>query len=43
MRSGIGYDVHRFGDAAALVLGGVELQGERVSWVIRTPTWSRTR
>ncbi len=30
MRSGIGYDVHRFGDAGRrLVLGGVEIEGER--------------
>jgi 2-C-methyl-D-erythritol 2,4-cyclodiphosphate synthase len=28
MRSGIGYDVHRFGDARRLVLGGVEIEGE---------------
>lgn len=28
MRSGIGYDVHRFGDGRRLVLGGVELEGE---------------
>ena len=30
MRSGIGYDVHRYGDAGRrLVLGGVEIEGER--------------
>ena len=30
MRSGIGYDVHRYGDAdRRLVLGGVEIEGER--------------
>ncbi len=29
MRSGIGYDVHRFGDGRRLVLGGVEIAGER--------------
>ncbi len=28
MRSGIGYDVHRFGDGRKLVLGGVEIEGE---------------
>jgi 2-C-methyl-D-erythritol 2,4-cyclodiphosphate synthase len=28
MRSGIGYDVHRFGAGRALVLGGVEFAGE---------------
>jgi 2-C-methyl-D-erythritol 2,4-cyclodiphosphate synthase len=28
MRSGIGYDVHRFGDGRRLVLGGVEIAGE---------------
>ena len=28
MRSGIGYDVHRFGDGRRLVLGGVEIEGE---------------
>jgi len=28
-RSGIGYDVHRFGDGRRLVLGGVEIAGER--------------
>ena len=28
MRSGIGYDVHRFGDGGRLVLGGVEIEGE---------------
>jgi 2-C-methyl-D-erythritol 2,4-cyclodiphosphate synthase len=28
MRSGIGYDVHRVGDARRLVLGGVEIEGE---------------
>jgi 2-C-methyl-D-erythritol 2,4-cyclodiphosphate synthase len=29
VRSGIGYDVHRFADGRRLVLGGVELPGER--------------
>jgi 2-C-methyl-D-erythritol 2,4-cyclodiphosphate synthase len=29
MRSGIGYDVHRFGEGRKLVLGGVEIEGER--------------
>ena len=28
MRSGIGYDVHRFGEGRRLVLAGVELEGE---------------
>jgi 2-C-methyl-D-erythritol 2,4-cyclodiphosphate synthase len=28
MRSGIGYDVHRFGEGRRLVLGGVEIEGE---------------
>jgi len=28
MRSGVGYDVHRFGDSRRLVLGGVEIEGE---------------
>jgi 2-C-methyl-D-erythritol 4-phosphate cytidylyltransferase/2-C-methyl-D-erythritol 2,4-cyclodiphosphate synthase len=28
MRSGIGYDVHRFGEGGRLVLGGVEFEGE---------------
>jgi 2-C-methyl-D-erythritol 2,4-cyclodiphosphate synthase len=28
-RSGIGYDAHRFGDGRRLVLGGVEIAGER--------------
>jgi 2-C-methyl-D-erythritol 2,4-cyclodiphosphate synthase len=28
MRSGIGYDVHRFEDGRRLVLGGVEIEGE---------------
>jgi 2-C-methyl-D-erythritol 2,4-cyclodiphosphate synthase len=28
MRSGIGYDVHRFGEGGRLVLGGVEFPGE---------------
>src|SRR5919202_5239119 len=28
-RSGIGYDVHRFGDGRRLVLGGVEVAGAR--------------
>jgi 2-C-methyl-D-erythritol 2,4-cyclodiphosphate synthase len=28
VRSGIGYDVHRFGAAGRLVLGGVEIEGE---------------
>ncbi len=28
-RSGIGYDVHRFGDDRKLVLGGIEIAGER--------------
>ncbi|HZO58235.1 MAG TPA: 2-C-methyl-D-erythritol 2,4-cyclodiphosphate synthase [Solirubrobacterales bacterium] len=28
MRSGIGYDVHRFGAGRKLVLGGVEIEGE---------------
>ena len=27
MRSGVGYDVHRFGEGGRLVLGGVELAG----------------
>ena len=27
-RSGIGYDVHRFGEGRRLVLGGVEIEGE---------------
>jgi 2-C-methyl-D-erythritol 2,4-cyclodiphosphate synthase len=29
MRSGIGYDIHRFEDGRRLVLGGVEFPGER--------------
>jgi 2-C-methyl-D-erythritol 2,4-cyclodiphosphate synthase len=28
-RAGIGYDIHRFGTAPRLVLGGVEIPGER--------------
>jgi 2-C-methyl-D-erythritol 2,4-cyclodiphosphate synthase len=28
-RAGIGYDAHRFGDGRRLVLGGVEIPGER--------------
>jgi 2-C-methyl-D-erythritol 2,4-cyclodiphosphate synthase len=28
MRSGIGYDVHRFGEGRPLVLGGVEIESE---------------
>ncbi len=29
MRSGIGYDIHRFQDGRRLVLGGIEFPGER--------------
>src|SRR3990170_945415 len=29
MRSGIGYDIHRFEDGRRLVLGGLEFPGER--------------